>query len=620
MLPPVDPGLAPRPERKGPLRLGGLARALKSPRTALLLLFLLTLGYQVLALTRWRPLYTGLEILFFLDAALLLRLALAAMKRDRLLVFVVLAVLLVRLPFLVMPSGLMGNSDNAVEAIQALQIQDTHIPPPYLLGAVSQHGVFRHLLVAFVWDVLGPGYLSFILVQVLFYLVFLALIYDIGRRFFGRRTVAVLLIAHFAFLEVLFDFSLLLRGGTYLEMLVFALLGMALFDFDLRDRGRIFLSAYFLVFAAGINPFGLFLALPFAGAVLLTRARRSGLWHSLPVLASGALGGGILLAGKKLFYPPPLDTGAWFQIKTLSLGQLRPDRWPELLAPWWRSLRTIFQNVLGFEFRYSRDVSPQFAFRPETASLRNGLTTLHGVLTAVMAVVLAAAIILAVRRLWKAIRAGRGGGPGPSWIEPFFLLLAGCFAGRVLLLIPRPFPEPRHNMDLALLLVWACFFVLDALFKLRPPSRAGATAVVLLLMLLAAPQLSYFHKNARFKAISYARILPVLEARGVTDVATDFTLAHCLYFLSGRTIRASDSIGPVTVRYFLPELSRAVDALPPERKAYLLYTPLHPQTAVMRARTPLIRARIIEDLRKRGILFRIEDLKYYEIVIPLPGH
>jgi len=595
-----------------------VVRILKAPRTALVLLFLLTLGYQVLALIRWRPLYTGLEVLFFLDAALALRLAWIALRRDKLLVLVVLAVLLVRLPFLVMPSGLMGNSDNAVEAIQSLQIRDTHIPPPYLLGAVSQHGVFRHLLIAFVWDVLGPGYLSFVLVQVLFYLAFLLLVYEIGRRFFSRRTVAVLLVAHFTFIEVLFDFSLFLRGGTYLEMTVFALLGMALFDFELRDRGRALLSAYFLVFSAGINPFALFLILPFAGAVLLTRARRSGLWRALPLFAAGAAGGALLLAGKKLVLAPPAVTGAWFQVKTLALSQLRPDRWPALLEPWAHSFRTIFRNVLGFEFNFSRSISPGWAFRPEPPSLSNGLSALHSALTILMAIVLAAAFVLAVKRLREAAPTVEGGGIRRSWIEPFFLLLAASLAGRLLLMLPRPFPEPRHNMDLALLIVWASFFVLEELFRLKPPSRAAAAAMVLALMLLATPQIFYFHKNARFKAISYARILATLETRGVTDVGTDFGLAHCLYFLSGRSIRASDSTGPVSVRFFLPELVRDVDALPPERKAYVLYTPLFPQTAVMRTRSPLIRERIVRELAERNVSFRTFDLKYYEIIIPRP--
>lgn len=576
------------------------------------------MGYQVLALTGWRPLYAGLEALFFADAILALRLGWIALRRDKLLILVVLAVLLVRLPFLVMPSGLMGNSDNAVEAIQALQIRDTHVPPPYLLGAVSQHGVFRHLLAAYVWDVFGPSYLSFLLVQLAFYLAFLLLLYEISRRFFSRRTVAVLLIAHFAFVEVLFDFSLFLRGGTYLEMLVFALLGMALFDFELRDRGRAFLSAFFLSFSVGINPFGLFLALPFAGAVLVTRARRSGLWRTLPLLAAGAAGGALLLAGKKLVLAPPALTGAWFQVKTLAISQLRPDRWPALLEPWARGLRTIFRNVLGYEFAISRGISPGWAFRPEPPWLRGGLSILHAALTILIAVVLAAAVVIAARRLYEAARTAKGSGARLPWIEAFFLLLGASFAGRVLLMIPRPFPEPRHNLDLALLIVWASFFVLEALFRIKPPSRGAAAAIVLGLMLLAAPQSFYFHKNARFKAISYDRILATLETRGVTAVSTDFGLAHCLYFLSGRTIRASDSTGPVSVRFFLQDLVGDVDALPPERKAYVLYTPLFPQTAVMRTRSPLIRERIVRELGERNVPFRAFDLKYYEIIIPRP--
>jgi len=606
----------PRGGRPFPAR---AIRRLLAPRTALVLLAGLALGYQVLALTRWRPLYFALEALSFLDAALALRLAWRALRRDKLMSFVVLAVILVRLPFLAMPSGLMGNSDNAVEAIQSLQIRDTHLVPPYLLGTVTQHGVFRHLLIAFLWDVIGPGYLSFVLVQMLLYLAFLALLYVIGGRFFGRKTLAVLLTAHFAFIEVLFDFSLFLRGGTYLEVLVFALLGMALFDFDLRDRGRTLLAAFFLAFSVGINPFGLFLVLPFAAAILLLRAGGRGLWASLPRLAAGAAGGAVLLAARLLLPAPAVDTGNWFQIQILPLARLRPDRWPELIGPWWRSLRACFRNVLGFEFRYAADIAPRFSFRPEPESLRRGLAVGHDILSALLAIVLAAGIVLAVLRLRRAVRASRTGGAKPAWIEPFFLLLTGSFAGRVLLLLPRPFAEPRHNLDLALLLVLASFFVLEALFRLRPPSRPAAAAIVLALLVLAWPQIHYFHKSARFKALSYARILPVLKARGVTDVATDYGLAHCLYVLSDRTIRASDSIGPVSVRFFLPELVRAVDALPPEGKAYVLYTPLFPQTEVMKARTPLIREKILSDLRARGVPFRIADLKYYEIVIPRPG-
>jgi hypothetical protein len=590
-----------------------LFRRLLAPRTALWGFFLLTLGFQVLSLTRWRPLYAILQALFYLEAALALRLAAAAARKDRLVLFVVLAVLVLRLPFLTAPSGLLTHSDNALEAIQALQIRDTHVPPPFLLGVLKHGGIFRHTLIAFVWDIVGPGYLSFALVQVLVFLAFLLLVYHIGLRFFSRKTAAVLCLAHFAFIEILFNYSLNLRSGPYLEMVVFALLGMALFDFDLRDRARSFLSAYFLAFAVATSPFGVFLILPFAAAVLLTRIRRPGFPKTAALLAAGAAAGSLLLVGKDLLFPPPPPTGRWFRIEALTLSDLRPDRWPSLLSRWAESLATAFRNVLGFEFGHHSEVSPEFAFRPESAALRGGLSALSGFLTALMAIVLITALVMAVRRLLLARREGR---LGERWFEIYYLFLAGSFLGRVLLLLPKPFLEPRHNLDLALLLVWSAFFVLEAALRRRPPSRRGAAALAAGLMLLAAPHLFYFYKNTHFRAASYARILDELEARGVTAVSTDFGLAHCLYFLSGRKILASDATGPMTMPFFLPEVTRAVDALPPEKKAYVLYTPLYPQSDSERPRSVRIRNQLINDLRERGIWFHIEDLKYYELIIP----
>jgi hypothetical protein len=272
-----------------------------------------------------------------------------------------------------------------------------------------------------------------------------------------------------------------------------------------------------------------------------------------------------------------------------------------------------FNNILGYEFHYAYDISPSFQFRPEPPAFRGAMSILHQVLTVAVVVVLVAAAILAARRIWKTLRTGRG---GLAWIDLFFLLLGVSFLARVLLLLPKPFLEARHNMDLALLVVLASFFVLDALVRIRPPSILGSAAAVLALLLLAAPHTFYYLKATRFKALSYDRIFSVLKARGVRAVATDFTLAHCLYFLSGRTITASDSIGPVTVRHFLPEITKSVDALPPDQKAYILYTPSYPYTPIMRISAPLIRQRILDDLRSRGIPFRIFDLKYYEIIIP----
>jgi hypothetical protein len=51
---------------------------------------------------------------------------------------------------------------------------------------------------------------------------------------------------HFAFIETLFDTSLSLRGGPYLEMILFFAFGAILFDFSLENKTRIFLSYVFV--------------------------------------------------------------------------------------------------------------------------------------------------------------------------------------------------------------------------------------------------------------------------------------------------------------------------------------------------------------------------------------
>ena len=196
----------------------------------------------------------------------------------------------------------------------------------------------------------------------------------------------------------------------------------------------------------------------------------------------------------------------------------------------------MFRNLLGFEFHSAYAASPGFGFAPESAAVRKVLGGLHGAGDIVWTALLVLGVVLSARALRRGWRGRREGLPWiPIW---FFFQLAAVFI-RLVLMSPAPFVEPRHNLDLALLLVLSAFFAVDALARSVRWTRAWTAGIVLLALLLGLPSAFYFHKTARFKRISYKRIVNALRDNGVKYLAADFSLAYVIHFLTGRAVEKS---------------------------------------------------------------------------------
>ncbi|MDD8025182.1 MAG: hypothetical protein PHI34_01620 [Acidobacteriota bacterium] len=583
-------------------------------RAALGGFFLFCLLFQVFIITQGKPLYGILRVLFFAELGLVAWAGWDLARRHKAAFLVLLLVVGVRLPFFFQSDGLLFMTDNALEAVQSLQIQDSHTAPAVLLGSIGHNGVIKHLMVAFLWDVTGRHYLVYPIFQTVLYLVFLAVLFALFGRYFDRRASAALLIGHFACLEVFFDYSLFLRAGPYFEMLLTALIGAALFDFEFKNRPRLFLSLYFLAFSLYINQAAAFFVLPFlaaAGIVGISKRAKASL---LPVLAGGLAVGAFLPIYRMFFVHVARTTGSWFHVKYLPLSDLlRPARIPAILGQAVRDFVAVFRNLIGYEFRYAHTISPSFRFEPESEAVRTGLGILYTVGEILFTALLAAGIFLAARALRRGWRDRRQGLP---WIPLYFFLQLAFIFARLILMNPMPFVEPRHNLDLALLLVLSAYWVVDALIRSLRWTRAGTAGVVLLSLLLGLPSTFTFYKTARFKRASYEKIVGVLRDNGVKYLATDFTIAHVIYFLTGRKIEVTDSIGPVIMDVALSEMTRAVDALPDEKKAYLFFRPSYPRVHGLRERSGRSRDQLIRRLRDTGIRYRDIRLEFYELIIP----
>lgn len=583
-------------------------------RAALAGFLLFCLLFQLFIFTSFKPLYGILRILFYLELGLLAWAGLDFARRHKAAFLVLLLVAAVRIPFFIQGDGLLSMTDNALEAIQSLQMQDSHTAPAALLGSISHNGVIKHLMIAFLWDLTGPHYVVYPIFQTFLYLVFLGVLYALFGRAFDRRAAAALLLGQFFWLEILFDYSLFLRAGPYFEMLLVALIGAALFDFSFQSRGRLFLSAYFLAFSLYINQAAAFLILPFLAAALVVGIGRRAKPGLLPIVAGGLAAGAMLPVYRALFVPA-ISTGSWFRVKYLPWGDLlRPARLPAIAGQAAGDFVEVFRNLLGFEFRYAHRISPYFDYGREPESLRTGLGLLHGAGEILAVVVLAAGIVLAAQALRRGWRERRQG--ARLWIPLYFFFQLAAVLGRLVLLAPKPFLEPRHNLDLTILLVLSSFFAADALARRVRWTRRWTAGIVALSLILGLPSAFYFHKMARFKRVSYQSILGVLRENGVRYLAADFTIAHVIHFLTGRRIEVTDSIGPVIMDVALPEMTRAVEALPDEQKAYFFFRPSYPRVHALREKSRRSRDQLIRRLREKGIPYQAVRLKYYELIIP----
>jgi len=568
------------------------------------LLFAMTVLFQVYLVTKWTLFYPVLKLLFF-SFLLLLVLNLVRLPRRKLLwtLAFILAIVAVRIPFYLHNSGMIFSSDNALEALQPLEIHDTHTVPLYLLDSAGHNGTFKYLLVAFVWDVLGKDYLTFVLTQLLFFLAFCRLMYDLFRDAVDRRLLAIFLFTGFAFIEVVFDHSLFLRAGPYLESVVFALLGMSVLFGDFRPGVRTFLGAYFCLFGVYLHPVCVFLIVPFLPIFLAREAKARRLWTGLGLLAAGVLAGAFAMLFFKLFGPPAEDTGEWFKIILLKPSDITLSAIPSLIARvagnFWTTFKGLFVTEAAFDLEF-------FSLRPWLSAVFVALDTL---ILAVSAAVLSGGLFLSVRSVWP-------GRPKAHWSRPFFLLLFLTILGKIGLMLPRPFMEPRHNWDLTILVILAYLFVFSEFAKIEKILSWRSAAVLAFVLLLSVPHFTLFLKMTHFKEKSYAEILGVLREQRVKYVNTDFIIAYPIYFLSDRRIAVTDSIGPVTIRFFYPWLRKDLERIDWRRTAYLFFGKNYYREPWHIAWTDFLLIRTQQRLEAAGTNYRVVPLEYYTFVIP----
>jgi hypothetical protein len=587
--------------------------ALPVGKLLILDLFLLAFIFQIFLITRFVFLYVVLKGLF---VCLLLLLALAVVhlaRKDKLFLLCLIFILVIRIPYYVHPDSLLFMSDNALEALQPLEIRDAKAAPFFLLDSSGHNGTLKYLCIAFIWDFLGVSYLTFLLFQLLIYMGFIYLIYDWLRRIFNERVVLILAFVHFAFIEVLFDYSLFLRAAPYLEMLFFFVLGVRLFDFAFRDLRRVFLAVYFFMIAIYLHTLAIFLVIPFVLIAFLYALKGRAVLRWACLLLAGLAAGQFHFVYYKLFYPPPPPGGVWYTIHFFPLADFALKRIPAYAAQVVKDFAVVFHNLLSFEFSYHYKNWPSFDFYFRSPAVKTFLFIVNRALVFLAFLIFIVALVLVMIKL---IRRRFFGTAIKDWIYPFFLFLFLVFLGKLFILSPAPHYEPRHNMDLALLLLMSCVIVAAEFFKIRRIFSWKSMALVGLCLLFTAPHYFTFLRIAAFKHHSYQVLLPVIRAHGIKYLSTDFSIAYVIYFLSQRKVLVSDTMGDNTVECFYPRMRKEVDGVPAERQAYLFFSGWYPRSTG-RHKTSLERIRYIRHkLDSLGMKYKIIRLKYYLLIIP----
>ncbi|HEX9901813.1 MAG TPA: hypothetical protein VGB72_03015 [Acidobacteriota bacterium] len=579
-------------------------------------LFLLAFLFQIFLISRFAFLYVVLKA-FFVCLLLLLALAVVRLARkEKLILLCLIFILLIRIPYYVHPDSLLFMSDNALEALQPLEIRDAKAAPFFLLDSSSHNGTLKYLCVAFIWDFLGVNYLTFLLFQLLIYMGFIYLVYDWLRGIFNEKIVLLLIFVHFAFVEVLFDYSLFLRAAPYLEMLFFFVLGVRLFDFSFRDMKRLFLAVYFFMIAVYLHSLAIFLVIPFVLAAVLYAIKLRAVLRWAGLLLAGVAAGQFHFVYYKLFYPPPPPGGSWYEIRFFSLANFALNRIPAYLAQLVRDFWVIFQNLLSFEFSYHFQKWKSFEFYFQSPAVRTLLFILNRVLVYLSLAVFLTALVLAVVKI---ARRGFFGKAAQDWITIFYVLTFLVFLGKLFMLSPAPHLEPRHNMDLAFLLLLSYVMVAAEFLKIRRVFSWKSLVAVGLCLLFTAPHYFTFLRVADFKQHSYQVLIPLLKSRGVKYLNTDFSIAYIIYFLSNRRIKVTDSVGPVTIDFFYYWMKKEVDAVPVERQAYLFFTDRYPRERWNKEASRRSMRAVLSKLNRLGTRYEIIRLKYYLLIIPEPS-
>ncbi len=572
-----------------------------------LLLYLIVLLFQLSLLIRTPFFYLAGGVAFVALVVVLCAGLAARLRREKVLILVLVFIVLLRLPFYLHYNGLMTTSDNAIDALQAVETQDTRLPPFFLLEDVKHIGTIGYMWTSFFNAIFGTSYLVYVLVQLAVFIAFLFVLWEFFKSSVNRSVLLFFLFLHFAFIETFFDTSLSLRGGPYLAMVLFFAFGAILFDFSLENKGRIFLSYAFVFFSLYIHP----LSSLFAGSFLLCTLVYA--WRGRKLLRTAALAAAGMAAGLfhwfyyLLFFPAkPVSTGAWEQIRLIPFSKVTPAYLGRFLVNFWAT----FRNLFSFEFSYLRTIMPGGTGRAVLSVLNESVIYLSLAVFAAGTII----IILKIIRLLSKRDGLRAG----DWVMIFLFFLLGAGLVKVFVFYP-PHQEPRHNFELMFLVMASYLLVSSCWLKPRALKSWKTIAAAVLFLAMTAPHAFYFYKNAAAKDASYRELMAVLSQNKVRALAADFNIAYSVYFLSGRRVLVSDSLGPFSVPDFYPELRGRVDKLPAEKKAYVFYSASYPARPWHRQATEVVRTRLLDRLRKDGIACKIIRLKDYLVVIPALG-
>jgi hypothetical protein len=585
-------------------KFGLFAHRLLQPRFLAAYLFVFCVVFQVLVITKFSLLYQVLKVMFVGLVLLALAFVVKATTKKKILVLVILAIILIRLPFVFHPSGLITMSDNALEALQSQEIQDAKSAPFFQFEALKHQGTLRYTLIAFIWDFIGANYLTMTLWNLAIFTAIILLLANLLAPAAPKPLLVLLSLLSFAFIETMFDFSLLLRGGIYLDALLLPLLGMSLFDLEFKRKLPIFLAYYFMFFAIYIQPIAALFAAAFIFCAVVLSLKFRKFWMNAWLLLAGGLPGISLLLYYHLFFTAkPASVGAYEKVTLIPLSQVSL----RLLGEVVKNFRTAFVNLFRYETDYFLGSAPPAQGAGVLAALATACLYLS------LAVFFAAVVLVLVRVIGRILK--KPGLRSEDWPYLFFLALLGGFLVKLVVLQP-PRLEPRHSLDLLLLIMMAYFFTFTPLFKARKLLTLKTAAVALVLLAFTVPHYYFFLKNTIDKEQSYLELMTALRENKVKYLLTDFNLAYPVYFLSHRKILVSDNIGPLTLSFFYPGLKAQVEAAPETEKAFLFYSDASGTRKWHKRVTQRLRTRTLDRLRQEKVEFRLIKLKDYVLIVP----
>jgi hypothetical protein len=585
-------------------KLGPLVQRLLQPRILAVYLFVFCVVFQVLVITKSSLLYQVLKVMFVGLLLLLLAYLVKASMKQKAIVLVILAVVLIRLPFFFHPTGLITMSDNALEALQSQEIQDAASAPFFQFEVLKHQGTLRYTLIAFIWDFFGAHYLTMTLWNLAVFTAILLLLANLLAPFVPKPLILLFSGLSFAFIETMFDSSLLIRGGIYLDALLLALLGLTLFDFEFARKTPVFLSYYFLFFALYIQPIAALFAAAFIFCTLVFSVKQRVFWKNLGLMAAGAaLGVSHQVYYYLFFTAKPVNTGAYEKVTLIPLGEVSL-RLAGVLA---RNFKTAFFNLFRYETDYFLGSAPPAKGAGALAALATACLYVS------LAVFFAAVVLVLVRVIGRVLK--KAGLRRGDWPYLFFLALLAGFLVKLAALQP-PRLEPRHSLDLLLLIMMAYFFTFAPLFKAPKLLTLKAAAVALVLLAFTVPHYYFFLKNTVDKEHSYQELMTALRENKVKYLLTDFNIAYPVYFLSRRKIIVSDNIGPLTLSFFYPDLKARVEAAPASEKAFLFYSESAGNRPWHKRVTQRLKARTLDRLKQDKVEFRVIKLKDYVLIVP----